>query len=96
MYRKLFYITALFLCLLAVTCIFMELPARPAIALTGNTTSPSSDMKSTSTTIFLGGPITQAEEPLSWWLITIIVVGGLVIVLVTWRLVRKASGTSTK
>jgi len=96
MYRKLFYIVALLLCLLAVTCIFVELPARPAVALTGNATSPSSDMNSTSTTIFLGGPATEAEEPLSWWLITIIVVGGLLIVLVTWRLVRKTSGTSTK
>jgi H+/Cl- antiporter ClcA len=96
MYRKLSSIILIFLCLLAVTCIFMELPARPATAITDNSTSLSSESTPTSTTIFLGGPANEAEEPLSWWLITIIVVGGLLIILVTWRLVHKAGGTSTK
>jgi hypothetical protein len=96
MYRKLSYVTIIFLCLLAVTCIFTELPARPVTAITDNSSLPSTDTKSISSTVILEGPPTESEGPLSWWLITIIVVGGLVIVLVTWRLVRKSDETSTK
>jgi hypothetical protein len=96
MYRKLSYVTIIFLCLLAVTCIFPKLPARPVAAITDNSSLPSTDTKSVSSTVILEGPPTESEGPLSWWLITIIVVGGLLIVLVTWRLVHKAGGTSPK
>jgi hypothetical protein len=82
-----------FLCLLAVAIVFIAPPAMsdvtPKMSVDGKGQIITNSDNITSLTQ-LASAESEAEEPLSWWLIAIIVASGLLIVLVTWRLIRRS------